>query len=651
MKLSIIIVNYNVRYFLEQALLSVQRAIAGLEADVWVVDNHSVDDSVAMVRRDFPWVKLIANPHNPGFSVANNQAIRASTGEYVLLLNPDTVVQEDTFRRCVAYLDSHPEVGGLGVRMIDGAGNFLPESKRGLPTPWVAFAKAFGLSRLFPKSRRFNRYHLGFLPEDETNEVDVLAGAFMWLRRSVLDEVGLLDERFFMYGEDIDLSYRIQLAGYRNVYFPETSIIHYKGESTKKGSLNYVRVFYQAMILFARKHFSGGQAGAYVGLLRLAVYLRAALTVAGNLVRRFAWPLTDAILLYLGLLLAEHFWAVYQFNDPDYYAEAIRYRNFPLYVLVWITASFFSGGYDRPFRPAAWVRGWLTGTLVLLAIYGLLSESLRSGRALVILGALWALAAPLVARYGFHFLRYGHFRLTANDSPRLAIVGSESERDRVLRLLQRAEVRVHYIGRVRPAGASAPTDDSIGPAAELPAIASIYRLEELIFCARDVSSQDIMSWMSRLGPKLQYKILPETGISIIGSHSKDSRGQLYTVDISYRIDQPAQRRNKRVFDLLLATALLPAWLGLGWWWLPRPLGRWSAIWSVLIGRKTWVGYFPGAGNLRDLPRLRPGVLPPYPDRRDEIDTTTQRRLNVLYAKDYAVADDLRVVWRVLGGKG
>jgi GT2 family glycosyltransferase len=231
-KVSIIIVNYNVRYFLEQALLSVQRAMAGLEAEVWVVDNHSVDDSVEMVRRDFPWVRLIANAHNPGFSIANNQAIRASTGEYVLLLNPDTVVQEDTLRQCVAYMDAHPDVGGLGVRMIDGAGNFLPESKRGLPTPWVAFAKAFGLSRLFPRSRVFNRYHLGYLSEHETHEIDVLAGAFMWLRRTVLDEIGLLDEQFFMYGEDIDLSYRIQRAGYRNVYFPRTSIIHYKGEST-----------------------------------------------------------------------------------------------------------------------------------------------------------------------------------------------------------------------------------------------------------------------------------------------------------------------------------------------------------------------------------------------------------------------------------
>jgi len=197
MKLSIVIVNYNVRYFLEQVLLSVRRACAGLDAEVWVVDNNSVDDSVPMVREKFPDVKLIANTDNVGFAKANNQAIRLSSGEYVLLLNPDTVVEEDTFARCVAFMDAHPEAGGLGVRMIDGSGKFLPESKRGFPTPWVAFCKTFGLSRLFPRSRRFNRYHLGYLGEWEVNEVDVLAGAFMWLRRSALDKAGLLDEAFF----------------------------------------------------------------------------------------------------------------------------------------------------------------------------------------------------------------------------------------------------------------------------------------------------------------------------------------------------------------------------------------------------------------------------------------------------------------------
>lgn len=256
MKLSVVIVNYNVKYFLEQCLHSVEKSIEGIDSEVFVVDNNSVDGSVEMVAEKFPWVKLIANTENTGFSVANNQAIKVSKGEYILLLNPDTLVELDTFAKSVEFMDQHPDAGGLGIKMVDGNGRFLPESKRGLPTPTVAFYKIFGLSSLFPKSKTFGKYHLGYLDNEKTHVVDVLSGAYMMLRRETLDKTGLLDETFFMYGEDIDLSYRITKAGYNNYYYPEARIIHYKGESTKKSSINYVFVFYKAMVIFAKKHFS-----------------------------------------------------------------------------------------------------------------------------------------------------------------------------------------------------------------------------------------------------------------------------------------------------------------------------------------------------------------------------------------------------------
>ena len=209
LKLAVIIVNYNVRHFLEQALLSVRKASEGLSVETWVVDNNSVDDSVAMVQLKFPEVKLIANRENVGFSTANNQAIRLSTAEYVLLLNPDTVIQADTLQKTLDFMDSRPDVGGLGVRTIDGSGKFLPESKRGFPSPWVAFCKAFGLSALFPKSPLFNRYYLGYLSAFESHEIDVLVGSFMLLRQSVLDKIGLLDEAFLC--TEKTLIYRIVL--------------------------------------------------------------------------------------------------------------------------------------------------------------------------------------------------------------------------------------------------------------------------------------------------------------------------------------------------------------------------------------------------------------------------------------------------------
>ena len=210
MLLSIIIVNYNVKQLLKECLYSVITASQGIDSEIWVVDNNSKDGSVEMLQNDFPTIKLITNNNNPGFSKANNQAIRKAKGKHILLLNPDTLVQKETFKKCLSFINNRPTCGALGVYMHNNRGHFLAESKRGLPTPWVAFCKMSGLNKLFPHSEFFNRYHLGYLDKDENHIVDVLAGAFMWMRKEVLEKVGLLDESFFMYGEDIDLSYRIQ---------------------------------------------------------------------------------------------------------------------------------------------------------------------------------------------------------------------------------------------------------------------------------------------------------------------------------------------------------------------------------------------------------------------------------------------------------
>ena len=253
--LSVVIVNYNVKYYLEQCLESVRRASQGLQVEVFVVDNLSTDGSVPYLRERFPEVTFIENNENVGFARANNQAIRQSRGEYVLLLNPDTILCEDTLRRFVDFMDAHPEAGAAGAYMLHADGTFAPESRRGLPTPFVAFCKMSGLTRLFPKSRLFGRYYMGYLDVNEANRIEAISGACMMLRREALDRVGLLDEDFFMYGEDIDLSYRILQGGYHNYFLP-VRMLHYKGESTVKNSYRYVYTFYQAMRLFFRKHYS-----------------------------------------------------------------------------------------------------------------------------------------------------------------------------------------------------------------------------------------------------------------------------------------------------------------------------------------------------------------------------------------------------------
>lgn len=255
MKLTVVIVSYNVRDYIAQCLLSLTRALQGLEAEVYVVDNHSHDDTVAYLREQFPEVTVIASNHNLGFARANNIAIRQTQGNYVLLLNPDTIVAETTISEALTFMDAHPEAGGLGVRMLRDDGFDAKESRRGLPTPSVAFYKMSGLCSRFPKSRRFGHYYMGYLPWDEPAQIEVISGAFCLLRREALDKIGLLDEDFFMYGEDIDLSYRLLKGGYQNWYLP-AKILHYKGESTQKSSFRYVHVFYDAMLIFFRKHYA-----------------------------------------------------------------------------------------------------------------------------------------------------------------------------------------------------------------------------------------------------------------------------------------------------------------------------------------------------------------------------------------------------------
>lgn len=271
--LDIIIVSYNVRYQLEQCLRSVKRASQGLDVNVWVVDNASSDGTISYLKEQFPQVQWIENNENTGFSRANNQAIRQGRGEYVLLLNPDTIVGEDVLRGCIQFLGDHPEVGATGVRMLHPNGSFAPESRRGLPTPFTSFCKMIGLSTLFPQSRVFGKYYMRYLNTEEPNEIEVISGAFFMARRKAIEKVGLLDEDFFMYGEDIDLSYRLLQDGWKNYYLPY-SILHYKGESTVKSSFRYVHVFYNAMLIFFNKHYSK----RYLLLsffIKMAVYARA----------------------------------------------------------------------------------------------------------------------------------------------------------------------------------------------------------------------------------------------------------------------------------------------------------------------------------------------------------------------------------------
>lgn len=312
MDITVVIVNYRVKLFLEQTLRSVEEATQGLDAEVIVVDNNSGDDSIDFVRQRFPQVTFIENTDNVGFARANNQAIMRAAGLFTLILNPDTIISRPCIEQCIEWMRGHERCGAIGVRMIDGNGVFLPESKRAFPTPWVSFCKIFGLSALFPRSQWFARYHLRYLDDRQPHRIDILAGAFMLCRTTLLQQVGGFDEDFFMYGEDIDLSYRMVLAGYENWFLP-VEIIHYKGESTKKDSMRYVRVFYEAMLIFYRKHYPR-MGVVFYPIVKLGVLVRASMAALKRLLK---WPKRRAV----GAHAAHARWVVLS-DDPARVATA-----------------------------------------------------------------------------------------------------------------------------------------------------------------------------------------------------------------------------------------------------------------------------------------------------------------------------------------
>lgn len=645
MKLSIIIVNYNVEHFLDQCLQSVYKALAnGLaQAEVFVVDNNSVDGSIKMVKEKFPSSIVISNKENLGFSKANNQAIQQAKGEYILLLNPDTVVQEDSFTKIIFFMDSHPDAGGLGVKMIDGKGNFLPESKRGLPTPWVAFYKIFGFSKFFPKSKKFGRYHLGFLDKNKNHEVDVLSGAFMLIRKTALDKVGLLDETFFMYGEDIDLSYRIIKGGFKNYYFADTTIIHYKGESTKKSSVNYVFVFYKAMVIFAKKHFTQRNAGMFSLLIHLAIYLRASVAVGVRILKKLTIPLLDAGAIFGLLFLLKNYWEQnHKYIDGGSYPPEFLQFVVPGYIITWIMSMAISGGYKRPYKIGRIIRGMFVGTVFILVIYALLPESYRFSRAIILIGAAISTIAVLMVRLFAHLYFYKKLSFDPISTKRIIIAGDIDECTRVEALIRTTQQQPNIIGYVFPE-AEATHPKYLGYTNQLQEIVKIYQVTEIIFCAKNIPADRIMQTMSGSSSEIEYKIAPPESEFIIGSNSINTRGELYVVDLN-SINKANNKRRKRLLDISLAFLFLS--FVLVFILIAKNKGGFiKNVFSVLFGKKTWISYSNPNANL---PKLKPGVLSPADGIKGIVSNElTKEKLDVLYAKDYRAKIDLIIIWKSL----
>ena len=614
------------------------KACRNIKAEIFIVDNNSTDGSVDYLEAKFPSVKFLINSVNTGFAKANNQAVTQATGDYILFLNPDTILSEDSLEKSLAFFGSHPEAGAMGIHMIDGAGCFLKESKRAFPSPATSFNKLSGLALLFPKSKLFNRYYLGHLAEKENHEVDVLAGAFMMIPKKLLDQVGSFDETFFMYGEDVDLSYRIQKAGYRNYYFAESSIIHFKGESTKKGSLNYIHLFYNAMSLFVKKHYSGGSAGLFNFFVQIAIWIRASFSAIGKLVKSVGLPLIDAVVILLSFWITKLWWASFVKKEANYSPNVLLIA-FPVFTLIFMVAAYFSGLYDKGYKQEQLNRSTSLASLVLLSSYLLLPDELRFSRGILIFGIVTAFLITAVLRQLFV-----KANLISNgedlEEQQTVVVSSEKDFSAISELMRRANMQERVLGRVNNRGNE---KNSLGNLDQLPELLKKYAIKEVIFCEDGLSYKEIIDRMQTLPANVRFKFHSSGSSSIVGSESKDNSGESISVDKKYIIAWPLNKRKKRLLDVLLSLLLIgtsPLHLLLQ----KKRMGFLKNVFSVLAGNKTLVGY---AGDARQLPKIRQGILTStsLPAAMNNLPAESLIASDEWYATGYSTTVDLEKIRR------
>lgn len=636
--LSIIIVNYNVKYFLEQCLRSVRNSTRDVDAEVIVLDNQSTDGSLEYLEERFREVQFILNEQNMGFAKACNKGLTYAKGEYILFLNPDTLLGEDSLKTCLYFFENNPGAGAIGVKMIDGSGKFLKESKRAFPAPLTSLFKLFGLARLFPHSPVFSRYYLGHLPPHKNHEVDVLAGAFMMIKREVLDKTGAFDEAFFMYGEDIDLSYRIQKAGYKNYYLADTSIIHFKGESTKHGSLNYVRMFYTAMSIFVQKHYGGSRAGVFNALLHFAIWMRAFISATAKFIKWIGLPFIDAFVILFSFWMTKEFWANFVKTDTVYPSHLL-WIAFPAYTFVYLLVAYYAGLYNKFYRRSELVRSMLVATLTLLAGYALLPEKFRFSRGIILFGSLLAFAIISLVRWFLIKSKILQKQGSAISKPYLLVAATLPEFEQLKSFFNKKKNDDQIIGRVAVDEDPSNTVAGLKNVSEMvPALGA----QELLFCLGKLSYQQAIQFISSNKIPLRLRFYAKNSCSIVGSDTDKGAGEAMANETVFNLAQANHRRIKRLIDLM-AAGLILLFFPLVFLLIKHPVQCIKNCFEVIAGKKTWIGY-----TLIDpsLPVLRQSVLGVNGKKKEAAKGLPKENIwsvDYWYAKNYDPVHDVRLI--------
>jgi len=563
-ELSIIIVNYNVRKLLEQALISIRKAVKGIQSEIFVVDNNSSDGSDIMIKEHFPDVQLISNKENLGFSKANNQALKLAKGSFICLINPDTIVQGDTFTTCLTYFKNNDDVGALGCKIINPDGTIQPACRRSFPTPWVAFSKIIGLARLFPNSKLFSKYNLSYHDPDKTIEVDAISGSFMMVRKKTIDEVGYLDESFFLFGEDLDWCYRIKEGGWKIVYLPLTKIIHYKGSSTQKAGFDSIKVFYQAMQIFVRKHYQKGFSLIPSWFLLMGIWIRGGFSFLIKSLKMISVPGIDLLFIQISLLLS----IIMKFNNANVWYSYASINC--IYSFVWLVSFSFVGLYSRGVKNLfKALEGVLAGFVINASITFFLPQYAFSRQVFIVAALLNSLFIPgwrillFLATSSSHN-RFFNFISSYMFQKRVLIVGTDTLAKRIMkRISNRTTHKYNIVGFV-----TSEKDDLLkteisnkpvlGSLRDLKRLIIAHKINEIIFSPESMESKDLLNIIVDTKKlNIDFKIVPESDDMIIANTDIENFDDIPLVEFDYKIYRISNLILKRTFDLILSFLFFP----------------------------------------------------------------------------------------------
>ncbi|MFH1194512.1 MAG: glycosyltransferase [bacterium] len=647
--ISIIIVNYNVKEFILNLLNSISKATGNLKLETIVVDNASNDGSVEALKEKFPKVKLIENNKNLGFGAANNQALKLASGNYFLLINPDTIVKENTLSKMIEFFETYADAGLAGCKVLNPDGTLQLACRRSFPGPWTSFTKVMGLSKLFPKSKLFAQYNLTYLDENKTYEVDAVSGSFMMLRKEVYEKIGGFDPDFFMYGEDLDLCYRVQKSGSKVFYFNETEIIHYKGESTKRSSIDETKMFYDAMHLFVKKHFSASFIGA--SILQSAIFIRKAAAFINLFRIVIAAVLIDAVFLAASIYSAEH---IYSSERWPGFPEIVKPWVYIFFVLVQVIISGVAGAYGKKKLSILKVIISLIIGLVFLSSLTFFFKQYGFSRAVILITYAMLLFLLPVWRTIFKVaFRFG--REVESKKTRTIVVGTGTKAKELAAKLKTNISSIHnvigYVGfSWRDLDKKEDSLKIIGTLENIKKIIIDNKIDKVIFTSDTLSFDEMFAIVSKCqGENVEFLVAGNELDYLVGKSNITMLDNIALLKVEYNISQVTHRVIKYLFDKIVSLLLLL--LIYPFIYLIRKLTNKSSDFTefilgiprVVIGKYSLVGHFKSSAS-DDLYLGRPGLTGLwYTENADLNESSEMEKLNLFYAKNYNIWLDFEIL--------